>query len=182
MHNRSLSLICLFCCVLIACSEQVKKDSSDDNFSSSSLDFVDTSSNDAGNTSQSPSNNNSQFPQLEGIWNSPCKTGIVEYVQDHIQLNAGNFHQESQFHPDSACSTKTKPPVVVSGTYEIGSDVITSNGLIAKEIDVILDSDGGELRIQDIAYIDETGTLYFGVEMTTNTRPTVLDFINPYTQ
>lgn len=166
-------VVCLTCLLFVACAEQAPNKATE-NSRTSSQDFVSLPSG-SNSSDQVFSGNNLQFPQIEGSWNSPCERGAVEYVQRHLRITATTFHQENQFHPDINCANKVKPPFVISGSYEIGNDVVTSNGIVAKQIDFIADSDDTTVRLPDIVYI-QNNNMYFGVEQKSNIRPVELDF------
>ena len=78
--------------------------------------------------------------------------------------------------------TEDKTPFIIEGTYEIGDDFTTSNGLLTKKIDFIIPSGTNKLRLPDIVYIDSANTLYFGVENNAGVRPLVLDLNHAYTK
>jgi len=183
---KNKNVLSFFSFILIfgisACAETRNKNTDGDT-ATSALDFNANSETDTQETSQSPLANNANFTQIQGIWNSPCEQGSVEYVQRHLNITNGTFHQENQFHPDANCINTIKAPFVIKGTYEIGNDFITTNGLIVKEIDFIIPSDGADLRLTDIVYIDNSNNLYFGVkDKTSSNRPIVLDLNYTYTK
>ena len=165
-----IPLICSFGLNLVSCAEPIKQNKEGDS-PVGAVDFI----SDSDNTNKSPSNSNADFKEIEGLWNSPCEQGAVEFVQRHINFSNGNFRQENQFHPDANCVNKFKSPVVIEGTFEIGDSFTTSTGLFSKKIDIIIPESGGELRTLNIVYIDSNGNLYFGDENTTGERPVTLD-------
>lgn len=182
MTTKTLSyLLLLLCFTLSSCSEVVKTNKTDD-APTTAVDFIGSTEGSSTDSNKSSEEATIQYTEIEATWNSPCETGSVEYVQRHLVLNNGTFHQENQFHPDANCSIVTKSPVILSGTYEIGKNMINGDGLSVKEIDFIITSNGTTLRLPDIVYIQNLNTLYLGVENTTGTRPLLLDFNFAYTK
>ena len=181
MNNKILFLFFFLIFGTSACSEKIKTNADDDT-PTTAVDFIPDSDKDSQESNKPPSANASNFTQIEGAWNSPCEQGSVEYVQRHLNMTNGTFRQENQFHPDSNCTNTTKAPFIIEGTYEIGDDFTTSNGLLTKKIDFIIPSGANKLRLPDIVYIDSANTLYFGVENNAGVRPLVLDLNHAYTK
>jgi len=173
MEILSQKVLCiLMFATIVACAEQAPG-SDDDGKKTSALDFADNPLDAI--SEQDLINKNIIFSEIQGAWNSPCERGSVEYVQRHLRIDATTFHQQNQFHPDATCTTTTKAPFVISGKYEIGDDVVTNSGSVAKKFDYLVEEEETLLRLPDIVFI-ANGILYFGIEQNSNSRPNEIDF------
>jgi len=142
---------------LVACSEQAPKPASDNLMP------------------QNRSNNSIIY----GTWESLCEYASHEYVKTHLSFDNGVFLQKFQFHPDSNCILVEKQATIITGSYNIGNEVVTPSGITAYELDIAIVDGENELNHLDLFYL-QGDVLYKGILNSDQTRPPDIDLNYPY--
>lgn len=113
---------------------------------------------------------------LEGTWVSNCyMDDIDEYTVDAFVFSGNAFVTSYQTWDNSSCIGTPIYSDSGSGTFSIGSTIVTSSGLEAIEVDFNLNYHGLTFTVLDI--IRRNGNEFnYGVFIGLNTRPTEIDF------
>jgi hypothetical protein len=152
-------------------------------------------------SSSDDSSNTQSASPFVGTWASGCflsDTDPFEYSDETIVVETDTFTYSFNTHSASDCSDSPIVPAsgVLQGSYTEISDITTTDGLTAREVDYIVETtelvDGtvvdGQLdgqTVMDIIYIDDAGLLYFGdgdLESKTEARPDALNLNLGYTR
>lgn len=126
---------------------------------------------------------------LQGSWTVPCDDGY----QWTMEFSGSNIYFSPTFYEDSSCSgTGDFYHADITATYVIGDTVTTESGLTAHQIDITYtevkypedyEEQEGETHY-DLIYVDGdilyTGDISTGSGTSPSTRPTALDFYEPF--
>lgn len=135
--------------------------------------------------------------ELAGTWSTGCTledSGEPNdgYEMDTLSFTADGFEVSSASFSDAGCSTRVadEDDIDLTGTYTLGSAVLTTQGLEATEIDFTAVPpaaiDDASRTLLDLVHIDG-GTLYLGegdfddiTDADTDPRPGTLDLDDAY--
>jgi len=144
------------------------------------------------------STNTSRASELLGVWESTSKcirytlerNGIYYgYIQHTIQISDTKYSSYMLNYRDSTCTERERVSLKIEYKYRIGSEVMSSSGVMANQIEL---SDGKQFYLYDdqsdqvlvwevnsvhskIFYIDND-TLYFGTDIDDPDSPAEIDF------
>lgn len=129
-----------------------------------------------------------QITVLDGTWKKQCGPveGEPHYDIVTLSFSRGEFTTDIENYIDSGCTAPLTmaPNPTSSGNFELGDDVVLSDGVTATEINThITQFDGAYFDIVEynIIYINND-TLYSGDDLVDSPvqRPTSLDYNRPF--
>jgi len=120
-----------------------------------------------GGSSSEKASNNAGSTELEGTWRGVCERDD-EYSDESsksiFEFTGSNFSVWTEYYDDDACSTYSNVNKM-SGTFEIGGAIESTQGLSGKELDItILNSGAGNVnQLEKSIYRIDGEIFYTGI-------------------
>ena len=127
-----------------------------------------------GSDSDTESDSYEQGVDTIGSWNLACSESRTEEYIISINSIEVSISQYSELD----CSGAAIEVLGSSGTYSIGDEFITDDGIVAYNLDLPWESEQFGTDVKQLVYRDGD-LLYFGVSKDDNSRPTQIDFDSP---
>jgi hypothetical protein len=118
---------------------------------------------------------------INGLWTASCyyDEEFDDYNIETYRFNGFSITASLEVYSNSSCTGEPDIAVSGSGTFTLGNTVITSGGPEAIEFDVILKVEDKTIQVSDLIRVDGD-SLYWGVYIDGDTRPTEIDFDETY--
>lgn len=118
---------------------------------------------------------------VTGTWLSSCEASDSSYRTTGITFTNSELTQNNQLYTEETCSVANGIASGIGGPYTIGSQLTTSDGVTAYELDVTITVNNVSATLLDIIRVDGN-TMYLSGNATIGARPNSLDFDKVYTR
>ncbi len=125
-------------------------------------------------------NNSSDPIDISGRWIAACYFDAEsnDYTNEQYDFSGNNITTSFESFTNSSCSGAPYEQGQASGTYTLG-DIVTTSGGIAVEFNGVISIDNQTVEVFDLIHVSGNA-LNWGVFIDDTTRPTAINFNEPY--